>query len=261
MTTKRKIILSILGVIVVLYLLVYTVLTPFIRGVVVDGTTGQPVENAWVMATASIGTRTVAGDVGGTFLISRPHLRTGKDGVFYVFPKLFPSLPTPFSFGNMKKRLYITVRVMDGKRYEMNLSGDWWKRVLLITPAVKDVRRTGEERISELRSLYSYCMDGMYFPIYSSATWMCDAWELDYTISENKRYLTEMRQPSSVRDKIEYSGTLRVLSDLYRKKEEHEKALIYLQAAREFDLYHGFNIVNRNYDSRIKELEEKIVGK
>ena len=146
MKKRNKAILVILGIIVVIYLGVYTVLTPFIRGVVVDETTKQPVENAWVMATASIGTRTVAGDVGGTFLISRPHLRTGKNGVFYIFPKLYPSIPTPFTFGNMKKRLHITVRVMDGKRSEMDLSGDWWKKLLFVTSAVKDIRRSAEER-------------------------------------------------------------------------------------------------------------------
>ena len=53
MKKRNKAILVILGIIVVIYLGVYTVLTPFIRGVVVDETTKQPVENAWVMATAS----------------------------------------------------------------------------------------------------------------------------------------------------------------------------------------------------------------
>ena len=145
MTTRRKVILSIIGIIVLIYLGIYTVLTPFIRGVVVDETTKQPVENAWVMATASIGTRTIAGDVGGTYAISRRHLRTGKDGVFYIFPKLYPSIPTPYTFGNMKKSLNLTVRVMDGKRAEVNLTSEWWKRVIFFTVSVKKDERNFEE--------------------------------------------------------------------------------------------------------------------
>src|SRR5690606_38772736 len=136
MKNRTKVILVILGVVGALYLAVYTVLTPFIRGVVIDAETKEPVADAWVMVTASIGTRTVAGDVAGTFIISRPHLRTGKNGVFYVFPKLFPTIPTPFTFGNIKKRLEATVRVMDGRRAEVNLSKDWWKRVFVVKMVV-----------------------------------------------------------------------------------------------------------------------------
>ena len=256
MTTRRKVILSIIGVIAFLYLGVYTVLTPFIRGVVVDEATKQPVENAWVMATASIGSRTIAGDVGGTYAISRRHLRTGKDGVFYIFPKLYLSFPTPYTFGTMKKRLNLTVRVMDGKRAEVNLSKYWWVRLLFATIPVKQIERTDETINNELRILYRYCIDGKYFPISSKGSERCDAWELDYTIAEHERVLKKISQSKDVYQKITYSGILRVLSRLHQQKSDYRKALEYLITARDFDLQQRHSSSLHNYDIRIKELQD-----
>lgn len=258
MTTRRKVILSIIGGIVFIYLGVYTVLTPFIRGVVVDDTTKQPVENAWVMATASIGTRTIAGDVGGARAISRRHLRTGKDGVFYIFPKLYLSFPTPYTFGNMKKSLNLTVRVMDGKRAEVNLTNDWWKRVIFMTVSVKQDERKFEELRSELANLFTYCTDGLFFPVYRYGSQICDAWELDYAISEHKRLLKKLSQSKDVYQKITYSGLLRALSRLYKQKGDYGKALEYLMTARDFDTQQGLNLSVHNYDLRIKELQNRL---
>lgn len=258
MSTKRKIILSIIGVIIFIYLAIYTVLTPFIRGVVVDEITKRPVENAWVMATATIATRTIAGDVGGTYLISRPHLRTGKDGVFYIFPKLYPSIPTPFTFGNMKKRLIIAVRVMDGKRAEVNLSEGWWRRFFFEFIPVKFVVRKEDDIYMELATLTGYCTAGGFGLLQMNRSEKCDSWELEYTITQYEKLLTELNQPNNVRQKIMYSGALRVLSNLYLKKEKYEKALQLLKTARDFDLIQRLDTTSRDYDVRIMELEKKV---
>jgi hypothetical protein len=41
-----------LAAIIVLYLIFFSVITPYIRGVVIDKETKKPAGNAWVMATA-----------------------------------------------------------------------------------------------------------------------------------------------------------------------------------------------------------------
>ena len=52
---KRSLRLILIGLgLLFSYFLVYTVLTPFIRGVVVDATTKKPVGNAWVVVAARI---------------------------------------------------------------------------------------------------------------------------------------------------------------------------------------------------------------
>ena len=41
-----------LAAIIVLYLIFFSVITPYIRGVVIDKETKKPLENAWIMAVA-----------------------------------------------------------------------------------------------------------------------------------------------------------------------------------------------------------------
>lgn len=257
-TTRRKVILCIIGIIAFIYLGVYTVLTPFIRGVVVDETTKQPVENAWVMATATIGTRTIAGDTGGTFLISRPHLRTGKNGVFYIFPKLYLSIPTPYTFGNIKKNLNITLRIMDGKRGEANLTKNWWKKFLFEVISVKFVDRKEDDIYKELASLRGYCTAGGFGLLQVNRSDRCDNWELEYTIVEHERALKKISQPKDVFESIAYSGILRALSRLYQQKSDYVKALEYVIAARDFDLQQKLNSSLHNYDFKINEFQNKL---
>jgi hypothetical protein len=258
MKKRNKAIFVILGIIVVIYLGVYTVLTPFIRGVVVDEKTKQPIENAWVMATAGTATRTIAGDTGGTYAISSRHLRTGKDGIFYVFPKLYPSIPTPFTFGNMKKSLNITVRVMDGRRAEMNLTRDWWKRLLFVTIPMQYVERTNAQINSELSGLSAYCTSGGYFFVQGKRAELCDMWELEYVIAEHERFIQALKVPKNVLQETYYSGTLRVIANLYRKKGDYRKSLQYLIDARNFDKKRGTDLLLHNYESQINELEKEI---
>lgn len=259
MTTRRKVILSIIGIIAFLYLGVYTVLTPFIRGVVVDETTKQPVENAWVMATASIGTRTIAGDVGGARAISRRHLRTGKDGVFYIFPKLYLSFPTPYTFGTMKKRLNLTVRVMDGKRAEVNLTNDWWKRVIFIAVSVKQDERNFEELRSELTNLFTYCTDGLFFPVYRYGSQTCDAWELDYTIVMHENLIKKLGEPRNTKQDAFYAGVMGGLANLYERRGDYKKALEALTTIRDIEKKYKSDL--SRYHQRIDAVEEKLKRK
>ena len=46
-----------LAAIIVLYLIFFSVITPYIRGVVIDKETKKPLENAWIMAVAGTTTR------------------------------------------------------------------------------------------------------------------------------------------------------------------------------------------------------------
>jgi len=250
-TTRRKVILSIIGIIAFLYLGVYTVLTPFIRGVVVDDTTKQPVENAWVMATASIASRTVAGDVGGTYAISRRHLRTGKDGVFYIFPKLYLSFPTPYTFGTMKKNLNLTVRVMDGKRAEPNLTNDWWKRFILITVPVLKAGRTEEQLHYDLSYLSGYCVNGMRI---QGNVEVCDMWELEYTIAEHERYIKALEKDASKKTEASLWWNRKNLAYLYIRKNEYRKALDIFITLKEQDTKRGSRMWLFEYEAQIDKL-------
>jgi hypothetical protein len=261
MKKRNKAILVILGIIVVIYLGVYTVVTPFIRGVVVDETTKQPVENAWVMATATIGTRTIAGDTGGTYAISSRHLRTGKEGVFYVFPQLYPSIPTPFTFGNMKKGLNITVRVMDGRRAEMNLARDWWKRVLFVTIPIQYVGRTNSQINSELSGLSAYCTSGGYFFVQGNRAELCDTWELDYTITEYEMFIQNLEKNQFKKLESDLWLAEKNLAYLYKRKGEYGKALRIFMQLQESDTKRGSKMWLFEYETQIKELEGRLKQK
>jgi len=260
LTTRRKVILSIVGVITLIYLGVYSVLTPFIRGVVIDETTKQPVENAWVMATAWVGVRTIAGDGGGDHFISRPHLRTGKDGVFYIFPRLYLCIPTPYTFGNMKKGLHITVRVMDGKRAEVDLTKDWWKRVLLVSVPVEYIERTTFQISSELAGLSSYCTYGGYFFVQGDRTQRCDKWELEYVIAHHERFLKANSELRNVDQRTYFSTVLYRLALLYKRKGDLNKALQLFKTGQAFDMERGISFNQRSYSDQISEIEQ-ILGK
>ena len=223
-----------------------------------DEATKQPVENAWVMATASIGSRTVAGDVGGTYALSRRHLRTGKDGVFYIFPKLYLSFPTPYTFGTMKKNLNLTVRVMDGKRAEVNLTNDWWKRFIFITLSVRHEEREEKQVYYELSTLYGYCTTGGYSFIQGYRSEKCDNWELDYAVSAHEIFLKKVSALLSTRQEVYYVSTLYHLAVLYKQKGEFVKALELVKKARTFALQQGLTLNLREYDNQIIDLENRL---
>jgi hypothetical protein len=232
--------------------------TPFIRGAVIDETTGQPVEDAWVMATAGVSTRTIAGDIGGTFLISCPHLRTGKDGTFNIFPRLYPSIPTPFSFGNMKKDLNIIVRAKDGKRAEVNLSKYWWKRFFFAVIPVKFVDRKEDDIYRELATLTGYCTSGGFGLLQVNSSEKCDDWELNYAIEEHERYLEKIFATVNISQQVYYSTSLYRLSLLYERKNDFEKALELVKEVQSYDLKQGLSLNLKKYDGRILELENKL---
>lgn len=245
-------------VIVVLYFAIYTVLTPFIRGRVIDAQTGKPVEDAWVIAIAGIDTRTIAGDVGSSYAISRHHLRTGKDGIFTIFPKMYFSIPTPFSFGNKSRELKITVRVKDGKRAETDLTKSWWKRILIVTVPVKDEVRDESEVSKELSTISGYCTTGMYFPIYRAGSELCDDWEMEYIILENNKFLKQTSKLVNTDQKVNYSSTLYRLALLYKRKNEIKKALDLFKAVKDFDSNLGLEWRLNEYKEHIEELERRL---
>lgn len=248
------------SIIVIVYFAVYTVLTPFIRGVVIDAETKKPVENAWVMATVDVDTRTIAGNVGSTYAISRRHLRTGKDGVFTISPKMYLSIPTPFTFGNTGRELNITIRVMGGKRAEMDFTKSWWKIILFATTPVKYMDRKDDDISFELRTLYDYCTTGTFFMIYRSGSERCDNWELDYTIVEHERFIKKLGQPKNVDQETYYSKATGCLSGLFKRKDNYEKALEYLKTSRDFDKKRGLSISSED-ETEINELEKKLKSK
>ena len=265
MTERRKVILLIVGVVAFIYLGVYSVFTPFIRGVVVDETTKQPVEDAWVMATAWVGVRTIAGDGGGIFFISRPHLRTGKGGVFYVFPKLHLSVPTLFTFGNMKKGLGIAVRTKDGGWAQADITKKWWHRLVFVTLPVTHTKREERAVCSELSALCGYCTKGGYSYmettggyfnfVHGLRTELCDNWELEYTMSEHEKFLAKLSTLKNASQRVDYARTLYSLALLHKRKGEVEKALELVKRVRDFDLEQGSSWNQRMYNDQIAELD------
>jgi hypothetical protein len=113
---------------VFLYLVFYTVATPYIKGVVVDATTKKPVENAWVIVAAGTIYSNIAGGMEDTREISSPHTRTDKNGVFTVRPKIFFSIPfpPPLGFGMYAGHITAMVRAADGRRAEIKMNRYWW---------------------------------------------------------------------------------------------------------------------------------------
>ncbi len=242
-------------VIVVLYFAIYTVLTPFIRGRVIDAQTGKPVEDAWVIAIAGIDTRTIAGDVSSSYAISRHHLRTGKDGTFTIFPKMYFSIPTPFSFGNKSRELKITVHVKDGKRAETDLTKSWWKRILIVTVPVKHEVRDGREVSKELSSLTTYCIHGKSIPGYRYSNESCDSWELEYVLREYEVFIQQMKENKSNKN-METNLWLayQQIALLYKMKGDYPSAISIYEHLKKTDEEKGSTMWIKEYNDEIDDL-------
>jgi hypothetical protein len=249
------------GVIVVGYFVFFSTVTPSIRGVVIDAETKKPIENAWVIVTVNSSTATIAGDVGNTDFLSRPHLRTDKEGRFTISRRLYIAGLPPLGFQSTASRLRAVVRAANGRRAEVDLSKDLKKWSLNATIPVTHQERKGEERFRELQDLYHYCIEGAFLLVGAPVPGGCDKWELDYTIKELEKYIRENDMPITAHQETYLSGTLQYVAVLYERKGNPEKALRTFEDVRLFDLKRGVDSRIKEYDQQIHDLEERLKTK
>jgi len=271
-----------LAAIIVLYLFFFSVITPCIRGVVVDKETKKPLENAWIMAVAGTTTLTVAGDVSSYHLITRPHTRTDKNGRFSIPPRIFFSFPPPLTFGMSKFELRIDIYATGGKRgvvevidvkraipspvpQDEEATITAWpivKRmyVAVLVP-VRIIFMTQSQTTEELGWLSTYCNTGRYYFARPFVKGGCDSFEADYVINELLKIVESIRTPQNINQRTYYSGALASLGRLYKTKGDYQKAIDYFTAVRDFDAKRNVDINLRLYDTHIKELKEKLNAK
>ena len=218
-----------LAAIIVLYLIFFSVITPYIRGVVIDKETKKPLENAWIMAVAGTTSLTVAGDVSSYHLITRPHTRTDKDGRFSIPPRIFFSFPPPLTFGMSTFELRIdiyapggkrgAVEVIDGKRaipspvsQDEEATITAWpivrKVAVNVLIPVKNISMTQEQTKEELGWLGRYCDSGRYYFARPFVEGGCDNFEADYVISELLKVVESIGSPQNIDQETYYAGGL-----------------------------------------------------
>jgi len=268
-----------LAAIIVLYLIFFSVITPYIRGVVIDKETKKPLENAWIMAVAGTTTLTVAGDVSSYHLITRPHTRTDKNGRFSILPRIFFSFPPPLTFGMSTFELRIDIYAPGGKRGAVEVieakraipspvSQDEeatitaWpivNRVLVgVCAPVKNVSMTQSQMTEELGWLSTYCNTGRYYFARPFVERGCDSFEADYVISELLKVVESIGTLQDIDQRTYYAGALASLGRLYKKKGDYQKAIGYFVAVRDFDKKRNVDINLYSYDTQINELKEKL---
>jgi hypothetical protein len=268
-----------LVVIITLYLIFFSVITPYIRGVVIDKETKKPLENAWIMAVAGTTSLTVAGDVSSYHLITRPHTRTDKDGRFSIAPRIFFSFPPPLTFGMSKFELRIDIYAPGGKRGAVEVieakraipkpvSQDEdteikaWPVLRNVTVSlfvlVKNVSMIQSQTTEELGWLATYCNTGRYYFARPFVEGGCDNFEADYVISELLKVVESIGTLQNIDQRTYYAGALASLGRLYKKKGDYRKAIGYFVAVRDFDKKRNVDINLRIYDKHIKELKEKL---
>lgn len=271
-----------LAAIIVLYLIFFSVITPYIRGVVIDKETKKPLENAWIMAVAGTTTLTVAGDVSSYHLITRPHTRTDKNGRFSILPRIFFSFPPPLTFGMSTFKLRIdiyapggkraAVEVIDGKRaipspvsQDEEATITAWpivrKVAVNVLIPVKHISMTQKQTKEELGWLGRYCDSGRYYFSRPFVERGCDNFEADYVISEFLKVVESIGSPQNIDQETYYAGALASLGYLFEKKGEYRKAIDYFTAVQYFDTQRKVDINLRIYDTHIKELKEKLNAK
>jgi hypothetical protein len=270
-----------LVVIITLYLVFFSVITPYIRGVIIDKETKKPVENAWVMAVAGTTVLTVAGDVSSYRLLTRPHTRTDKNGHFTIPPRIYFSFPPPMTFGMSTFELRIDIYAPGGKRGAVevieakraipnSVSQDeegiikTWpivrKMAVNVLIPVKNVSMTQSQTTEELGWLSTYCNTGRYYFARPFVERGCDSFEADYVISELLKVVESIGtlQNINIDQRTYYAGALASLGRLYKKKGDYRKAIGYFVAVRDFDKKRNVDINLRIYDKHIKELKEKL---
>ena len=127
------------------------------------------------------------------------------------------------------------MRVTHGRRIEMDLSKYLKKWSFSLDIPVRQEDRKPEDTNRELSNLFTYCTNGLYFPVYSYGSELCDEWELEYTIAENERFVRELHEPRDALQRTYYVAALGGLAYLNQRKGDYEKALDYIIKARDFD--------------------------
>jgi hypothetical protein len=264
-----KIIFLIFGFIFLMGLSACEIKTPEIHGIVLDAETKQPVEGAWVRATAGIKSKTISGDVGSVIALHQPHTRTGKDGKFLIPSKSLKKPPFPISFGTELEDIVIASHTVDDKIGSITLKGEelknfFKKDVVNVKLYQKFEQWKEEEYFSHLQILYDYCLTGRFGIEVPAVEGGCDEWELEYVITKHKRYLDKYKELSEKGEVKGYFAIIDQISQLYEKKGDIKKAIEALKKSAELMEKRGllkFDVWQKNkasIEKKINELQKKL---
>lgn len=249
---------GILGLAACLYLLFGYVRTPVIHGVVLDGETNNPVENAWVKATLSLKVSTIQGDVYVYPSVAPPHLRTDNQGRFVIPRKSFRQPLPPVGFGMDVTGCSVSAETIDDKYGEVNVVPSLWRWWTQVKIHIKPRTMAVGEYDSYVQSLYRYCMTGRFGVEAPAVRERCDHWELDYAITKHEKFLKRLGELDTPEKRTRYSGTLKQLAYLYKKKGDYVKALGAFRTGRDFDMQRNVDLWIREYNTQIEELEKVV---
>lgn len=227
--------------------------TPEIRGVVLDAETKQPVEGAWVTATLEVSNKTVAGDVHQSLFVGKTW--TDKKGRFVIPSKEFKKPSFPVSFGSKVESLNIAARATGVKS-----GGTSIKSLADVREVVINVEYPKDELEynSELEFLYMYIETGRVGVAVPSVPEPERKEILNLTIEAYENYLEKYRDTKTAEEIGRYSGKLRTLAYLYKKRGDYKKALGAFKKVKEFSERHKMTLWIQEYETQIKELQQKI---
>jgi hypothetical protein len=246
--------------------------TPEIRGVVLDAETKQPVE-AWVHATIWVNIKTFAGSTGKVVSLDPPHKRSGKDGKFVIPRKEIENPPFPLGFWTKVDKFVIGAGTIDkGGQIEINVKElekgkievtvyledleKAWQKELKHVPPEKFQQEKEMREFSSLQSFYNYCFTGRFSVETPTAEGGCDDWELNYVIAKHERYLENLKELKTIDQETHYSGTLKRLAYLYRKKADYKKALETFKRVKAYEEKRGVDLWLKELTNQIIEIEK-----
>ncbi len=234
--------------------------TPEIRGVVLDAETGEPVEGAWISSTLTVKTKTVGGDVHSYLSVGQPHTRTDKEGRFIIPSKKFKKPPFPIGFGTEVESFSVNANTIDDKSGGFYLKREEYigKKQIEVVIYVKPWKKglTDErEYNSYIRALYNYCLTGRFGIEVPPVEGGCDEWELDFAIAKHERFLKRLGEPKTMDQRTYYTGTMRRLAYLYKKKGDYKKAIETFKKVKEFKEKRGSKLWIKEFEFQINELQ------
>ena len=246
--------------------------TPEIRGVVLDAETKQPVE-AWVHATIWVNIKTLAGSTGKVISLDPPHTRSDKSGKFSIPQKEIAKPPFPMGFGTKVEKFTIGAATIDkGGQIEINVKDlekgkievtlyledleKAWQKELKHIPPEKFYQEKEMREFSSLQSLYNYCFTGRFIVETPIAEGGCDDWEINYTIAKHERYLENLKELKTIDQETHYSGTLKRLAYLYKKKGDYKRALETFKRVKAYEEKRGVDLWLKELTNQIIEIEK-----
>jgi hypothetical protein len=239
--------------------------TPEINGVVVDAETKQPVEGAWVTATLEAVSKTIQGDVHQSLFVGKTW--TDKEGKFVLPPKEYKKPSFLVSFGSKMESLNIAARTVTSKGYISDGIGieefEKEEQISLYLKPPKDAAYY----LSAISGLYDYVLSGR-LGVSVPAVPETEVLEvLDMAINAHEKYLEKYQHPKLIENPpygvskwdniIAYSGALKRLAYLYKKRGNYNKALALFSNVKKFDLQHELSLSLKEYDVQINELQQK----